>query len=127
MIDLIAMRSITGDICEPRVGRRRRLDTPETLAVIVCSCNGITADEVRACATASHCRQTVSQIVRALNRTPGCGTCSRTILGILREVEAEHTGRGDCHICPVRAQLDAAKSRAGGRPAPVYDFLPQEA
>ncbi|MDR3494580.1 MAG: (2Fe-2S)-binding protein [Ancalomicrobiaceae bacterium] len=93
--------------------------------MIVCSCNGITADEVRSCAERSNCRQTVAQVVRALNRTPGCGTCSRNILSILREVQSEHEGGGDCHTCPVRAQLDAAKARAAHRPAPVYDFLPQ--
>ena len=95
--------------------------------MIVCSCNWITDVEARACAAGSARRLTVPEVVRALNRTPGCGACSRTLLSILREVEAERAGGGDCHICPVRAQLDAAKARAGGRPAPVYDFLPQQA
>lgn len=91
--------------------------------MIICSCNNITDADVRRCAENAACRPTVAEVYAALGRKAECGTCARTIRAILLETEAVRHEGHSCVTCPVRAQLDAAKDRAGARPAPVYDFL----
>jgi len=91
--------------------------------LIVCSCNNISDDDVRKCAARSDCHQTPNEIYKALGHRPNCGTCARTIRAIVEDVHAMADDGESCSNCPVRAQIEASKSRIRLQPAPVYDFL----
>lgn len=80
--------------------------------MIICSCNGITDHDVRRCAGSVDCRLTVSAVYRSLGHAACCGTCAQTIRSILDETAVHARTARECGICPVRQQLDAAKTRA---------------
>ena len=79
--------------------------------MIVCSCNGISDHEVRACAARTDCRQTPSDVYRSLGHRPNCGICARTIGAILAEMGASAKADAPCGTCPVRAVLEASRAR----------------
>lgn len=55
--------------------------------MIVCSCNVISDDQVRA-VTAEHAVRAMSEVYRCLGCTACCGRCARTIRGIVKETRA---------------------------------------
>ncbi|MBP0576064.1 hypothetical protein J8J27_35625, partial [Mycobacterium tuberculosis] len=76
---------------------------------------------IRRCAANAHCRPTVAEVYAALGHRPNCGVCARTIKSIVADVEAVAEHGEACSSCPIKAQVEAAKSRVG-TPAPAYDF-----
>ncbi|MDX2704482.1 (2Fe-2S)-binding protein [Streptomyces sp. PA03-6a] len=80
----------------------------------VCSCFGITEEQVKQHADAGRC--TPRQIASACKAGTDCGSCVRRIQALL--------GRGDG--CATRTKLDTAKSGAPAEPlgAPAPASLP---
>ncbi|UNZ19759.1 (2Fe-2S)-binding protein [Streptomyces sp. 891-h] len=72
----------------------------------VCSCFGITEEQVQEHAAAGAC--TPRQIASASKAGTDCGSCVRRIQGIL--------GRGEC---PRRAALDRGEQPLTAQPAPA--------
>ena len=93
----------------------------ESSNVIVCSCNQISDEDVRRCASRTDCSQSPADVYRALGHKPNCGICARTIRSILSDVHAVGDDGESCSSCPVRAQLNAAKARVKHR-APLYEY-----
>jgi bacterioferritin-associated ferredoxin len=84
-----------GSQCRVSVRSLRR----ESLVVIVCSCNVISDQQVRA-VTAEQAVRGTSEVYRCLGCSAACGRCARTIRGIMNEVRA-------------RTRIDAACCREG--------------
>ncbi|MGH1571707.1 (2Fe-2S)-binding protein [Methylobacterium sp. P31] len=73
--------------------------------MIVCSCNVLSADEVRSCAASkAGCPFTPAAVYRQLGCRARCGRCVRTIRSILSEAGAARSG------CPAPACAGPAVS-----------------
>ena len=71
--------------------------------MIVCSCNVLSADEIRACAAGkAGCPFTPAAVYRHLGCRARCGRCARTIRSILSDAGAARGG------CPARPCAGAA-------------------
>lgn len=77
----------------------------------VCSCFGVTEQQVREHADAGAC--TPRQIASACKAGTDCGGCVRTIQAML--------GRGGC---PRRELLDGKRAPGGAAPAPQTESVP---
>jgi bacterioferritin-associated ferredoxin len=53
--------------------------------MIVCSCNVISDNDVKAACSAPEGPRTMAQIYQCLGHEPNCGRCAPTIRGIMRE------------------------------------------
>jgi bacterioferritin-associated ferredoxin len=86
--------------------------------MIVCSCNVLSAGDVRACLNPGpDCPRTPAQVYRCLGCRPECGHCARTIRAIMDQAlaaandhEPAACTRGCCSAVSIAASLAAEPS-----------------
>ncbi|MGQ3675679.1 (2Fe-2S)-binding protein [Xanthobacter sp. TB0139] len=65
-------------------------------AMIVCSCNVFSDQQVREVVSAGAGARNTSDVYRGLGCAPQCGRCARTIRNIMNDVQAQSS----CQSCP---------------------------
>jgi bacterioferritin-associated ferredoxin len=76
--------------------------------MIVCSCNGFSDADVRrvCCGEGGQCAKRVAEVYAHLDCRAECGTCTRTVLGLMRAADSADTPRhapkepAHCADCP---------------------------
>ena len=81
--------------------------------MIVCSCNVLSDNDVRACLNPGpDCPRTAAQVYRCLGCSPDCGRCARTLRAIISDAlgaaEAVSCERGCCSASHMVEALAAA-------------------
>ena len=82
--------------------------------MIVCSCNVLSDNDVRACLNPGPgCPRTPAQVYQSLGCSPDCGRCARTLRSIISDAlgaaeEAASCQRGCCSANHMAEALDAA-------------------
>ena len=60
--------------------------------MIICSCNRLSAADVRGCLIGHPPPRSVADVYGRLGCSPKCGTCARTIYGLIAESQAKPPG-----------------------------------
>ena len=85
--------------------------------MIVCSCNVLSDNDVRACLNPGPgCPRTPAQVYQCLGCSPDCGRCARTLRAMM-DVGARHFYISNLPLHGATATLGAILNQISGQPA----------
>jgi bacterioferritin-associated ferredoxin len=90
-------------------------ETPPPEKMIVCSCNVLSDNDVRACLNPGPgCPRTPAQVYQCLGCSPDCGRCARTLRSIISDALGAAEAGGGCErgCCSTSHMVEALAAAA---------------